>query len=115
MMKDLFFFQPIVNQFSGQAQLSGYFRQIVFGVECTGIQFFVLKFDVSAFVFGGESYHDTARVGPWLTSEIFQVFDAEPHFFHHFAVYTFLECFSRFEETGHQTIESASEVTGMDK
>ena len=50
-------FQPPVNQFSCNALLAWYFRQVVFGIECAGAEFIGLQFDFPAFIVGYESYH----------------------------------------------------------
>ena len=106
------FSQPVVYQFAGQAQLLGYLRQIVAAEEVTGRKLLVLKLDFPAFVFGGETNHHPAWVGPWLATEVLQVLDADTGFFHHFAVHAFLECLSGFQESGYQSVVGSSEILG---
>ena len=71
--------------------------------------------NLSIHIFGGEAYHQSARIRPWLGTEILQVLDSQACFFLHFAMYGFFQTLSCLHETSHERIEVALEVAGMNQ
>ena len=72
-----------------------------------------MQFDGTAFVFGRISHHDAARIRPGLAAEIFQVFDVQSGFFHHFAADAFFQSLAGFKKSGYKPVECSPEIAGM--
>ena len=98
-----FFFYPMVDEPTCQADLAGYGWQRVASEPSTLVEFGALQMDVSSIVFGSESHHQSAGIRPRLRSKVAEILDLDLRFLHHFAVYALFQCFGSFDKASHQT------------
>ena len=105
----------MVDELAGDGEFFGQFGQMVFVIPAASSQFAALQFDFSAHIFGCETYHQTAGVGPGLAGEVTNVLNGDAHLLAYFAHHGFFERLARFNETSHQSEEIALEVVGMNQ
>ena len=79
----------MIDQLTGDAQFFRNLRQLVLLIPSARSQFRALQTDVATVVFGKESYHQRAGIGPGLASEIAKMLDCETGFFFYFSSYGF--------------------------
>ena len=66
-------------------------------------------------IVGCETYHQSARVWPWLGTEVLEISNGETCLFHHLSVNSLFQAFASLHESGYQAIEVALEVAGMNQ
>ena len=66
-------------------------------------------------VVGSEAYHETARVGPRLGTEIAQVGDVQTGLLHDFAVNRFFQCLARLYKSGNESVVVVAETVGVNE
>lgn len=82
-------------------------------IESAGTQFIVLQFDGAAGIVSGESYHESAGIGPGLAVEIGDVVDLQPCLFMYFTADALFQCLTGFQKAGYKSVERTPEVARM--
>lgn len=109
------FLQPGIYQHTGHAQFMGNFRQMVVVEEGCGGEFFVLQAERTVGVFGCETNHLSAGIGPRLVAEVADILYFQVCFLPYLAAHALFEGFACFEEAGYEAVEGSPKVAGTDE
>ena len=74
-----------------------------------------LQVNLAVVVVGCETYHESARVGPRLRTEVAQVGNVEACFLHDFAVNRFFQCLARLYKSGNESVVVVAETVGVNE
>lgn len=111
----LFSLLPEVDELACEAYFAWYFRQSFACEPSALVELRTLEFQRSAGIFRHESHHESAGIRPRLTLDISEVFDGDVGFFHHFAMYAFLQCFPGFDKSGNESQIVALEFVALNQ